>query len=436
MLKRLKLTNVGPAPEMEIAFGKRLTLITGDNGLGKSFLLDAAWWALTRQWPQDVNPKMTSGYMAQPYDRSKKAEIGFELTSKTKELAYTSRFSILDNAWVGKAGRPPNPGLVIYAHADGSFSVWDPARNYWKKKGNIDIQEKLPAYVFSPSEVWDGLKSKIDPRITVCNGLLSDWTGWIKEKGDLAKRMAVVLKNLSPSKKPQDWLTVEGYTRLSDDDSRDVPALKTLYAEKIPILQASSGVKKVVALAYILLWSWQEHRDAAIRRGEERVNQITILVDEIEAHLHPKWQRSILQAILSLTGKMYFQAEIQLIAATHSPLILASAEPLFDNKTDAWFDLDLKITGQDAVVQLQQRPFYRRGDVSKWLTSEAFDLKEARSKEAEIALIEARQLLLQESPSKEEILAVDKKLKGALSDTDAFWMRWANYRDRLIGEQA
>jgi hypothetical protein len=25
-------------------------VITGDNGLGKSFLLDVAWWALTRTW--------------------------------------------------------------------------------------------------------------------------------------------------------------------------------------------------------------------------------------------------------------------------------------------------------------------------------------------------------------------------------------------------
>lgn len=38
-----------------------MTLITGDNGLGKSFLLDVAWWALTRRWPQEVNRRMTSG---------------------------------------------------------------------------------------------------------------------------------------------------------------------------------------------------------------------------------------------------------------------------------------------------------------------------------------------------------------------------------------
>ncbi len=55
MLERLELENVGPAPEMLLDLQPRLNLITGDNGLGKSFLLDAAWWALTRRWPRDLN---------------------------------------------------------------------------------------------------------------------------------------------------------------------------------------------------------------------------------------------------------------------------------------------------------------------------------------------------------------------------------------------
>ena len=52
MLERLELENVGPAPEMMLNLAPRMNLITGDNGLGKSFLLDVAWWALTRKWPE------------------------------------------------------------------------------------------------------------------------------------------------------------------------------------------------------------------------------------------------------------------------------------------------------------------------------------------------------------------------------------------------
>ncbi len=53
MLHSLHLTNVGPAPSMELDLAPRLNLLTGDNGLGKSFLLDVAWWAMTRRWPRD-----------------------------------------------------------------------------------------------------------------------------------------------------------------------------------------------------------------------------------------------------------------------------------------------------------------------------------------------------------------------------------------------
>ena len=56
MILRLIMSNVGPASSMELNFGSRLNLLTGDNGLGKSFLLDIIWWSMTRKWPAEVNP--------------------------------------------------------------------------------------------------------------------------------------------------------------------------------------------------------------------------------------------------------------------------------------------------------------------------------------------------------------------------------------------
>ena len=51
MLKNIELCNVGPAERMAFKpVAHRFNLITGDNGLGKSFLLEASWWALTGTW--------------------------------------------------------------------------------------------------------------------------------------------------------------------------------------------------------------------------------------------------------------------------------------------------------------------------------------------------------------------------------------------------
>ncbi|MCL2823508.1 MAG: AAA family ATPase, partial [Polyangiaceae bacterium] len=48
MLQWLKTQGIGPCSDPEpIEFGDRLNLLTGDNGIGKTFLLDVAWFALT-----------------------------------------------------------------------------------------------------------------------------------------------------------------------------------------------------------------------------------------------------------------------------------------------------------------------------------------------------------------------------------------------------
>src|SRR3954466_13562775 len=101
MLESLHLQNVGPAPEMKMELAPRLNLFTGDNGLGKSFLLDVAWWALTRKWPQDLNANLTSGYAARPTDITQRATIELEVGSKTGNVKYESPYAVDEQAWKG-----------------------------------------------------------------------------------------------------------------------------------------------------------------------------------------------------------------------------------------------------------------------------------------------------------------------------------------------
>lgn len=155
-----------------------------------------------------------------------------------------------------------------------------------------------------------------------------------------------------------------------------------------------------------------------------------MLFDEIESHLHPRWQRSILRSVLAVAQVLHEHAKVQLIAATHSPLVLASAEPIFDDDKDAWFDLDLD--RKSGLVELRRRPFVRHGDVSNWLTSEAFDLKSARSIPAEEAIEEARAFLRQSRHPVDRAKAIDAKLrKAGMPDIDPFWVRWGAFLERL-----
>ena len=272
--------------------------------------------------------------------------------------------------------------------------------------------------------MWDGLATEVDGRtVPLCNGLLQDWSSWIKAKEAMSKAMALALRALSPEGVGGDRLEPGPPMRLSIDDARDIPSIRTGYAGAVPILHASSGIRRVVALAYMLTWAWSEHRIAAELTGEQAARQVTMLFDEVESHLHPRWQRSILKALRDVGNVLLDGAELQLIASTHSPLVLASAEPWFDPKLDAWLDLDLD--GDPLQANLRRRSYTPRGSPGAWLTSEAFGLATERgSIEAERAVLRARRLLRQTNVPLDQVMEVHKELRGVLPDVDQFWVRW------------
>jgi recombinational DNA repair ATPase RecF len=75
MLKRLELRNVGPASHLALnPVAPRFNFLTGDNGLGKSFLLEASWWALTRTWHESPavpnSPEASVSYSFDGLERS------------------------------------------------------------------------------------------------------------------------------------------------------------------------------------------------------------------------------------------------------------------------------------------------------------------------------------------------------------------------------
>lgn len=413
--------NVGPAPEMEVELAPRLNLITGDNGLGKSFLLDVAFWALTRRWPAEVNPHLTSGLMARPTN-SGPASIAFCFSGKAKEENYQSEFNRRDQAWTGRPGRPSNPGLVIYAQVDGSFAIWDPHRDYRKTRGGTDVQDRIPAYVFTPQDVWNGLRYG---ETEVCSGLLADLVLWQKGDDDSYKRLKRVLKRLSPDGHP---IKLGEPTRISLDDARWIPTILMPDGARVPVLMASAGLKRILSLAYLLTWSWTEHREAGRLLGEGPSKQITFLIDEIECHLHPRWQRTVIRSLLEVWKSFGRGEYVQLLVATHAPLVLASVETLFDHEQDAWFDLDL----EDKAIHLRKRNYVPRGEVSNWLTSQAFDLQQPRSLESEAAIENARSLLRGSAPTPEQLESAHRQLlEAAVPATDPFWVRWQAFYESL-----
>lgn len=399
----LRLQNAGPAPEMKLDFGPRLTMVTGDNGLGKSFLLDFAWWAATGFWadkealPQNSDPNLV-------------ANVEYSLTGTSGRLStYTARYDYKNLAWARQRNAMTVEALAVFSRADGSFAVADPIRSKFNR--SVSLAGSLTAY-----EVWNGRPGFIE-------GLIRDWIRWQNTSDQKTfDQFAQVLRRLSPE--DLGILTPGKPVRLPGDP-REIPTIDHRYGN-VPVTHASSGVQRVLLLAYLIIWSWQEHELAAESLGRSPLHRMMVIVDELEAHLHPKWQRIVLPALMSVGDLLSSELAIQTIAATHSPMILASMETTFDAGIDVLYHL----YGAGPSVRLEETPFVKYGDASAWLTSPLFGLQHARSRGAELVIEEAKQLQLSEDPSAERVAEVSERLKQQLAGDDKFWPRWLFFAEQ------
>lgn len=423
MLEYLKIVGAGPKTEnrvIELDFAEGRNVITGDNGLGKTFLLDVAWWAMTRTWVS--RDRMTLPQRDRP--KSDKATISYKFsTTKGKTAEFPSQFDWPNQQWPQPKGRPGNPGMVLYAQVDGGFSVWDPARNYKLQSNILPDAAKLPAsYILDASEVWNGYPREKPEKL--CQGLLVDWASWKRENGRAWELMQEVIHVLSPS--GEEPITAGELTRIRLDDVRDMPTLRMPYGQDVPLIHASAGMRRIISLAYLLVWTWEEHRRASALLNQAPVNQVTFLIDEIESHLHPKWQRQIVTAlskVMEILTKSH-EAKVQIIMTTHAPLVLASLEGNFNDQRDRLFHLDFN--GQFATVEQMQ--WARHGDASNWLTSPVFALAEARSLDAQLAIQAAQAWMAGRNDDLKVPLntqeAIDAALRASVPATDDVMFQW------------
>ncbi len=112
MLKNLYLRDVGPSREMALELAPRLNVLTGDNGLGKSFILDIAWWALTFNWGPDSSgkawPRRGKG--------SAPAMAVQRIGRNGQPGSLDAKYDFEEQDWITDyASRRSDPGLIIYA---------------------------------------------------------------------------------------------------------------------------------------------------------------------------------------------------------------------------------------------------------------------------------------------------------------------------------
>ena len=151
--------------------------------------------------------------------------------------------------------------------------------------------------------------------------------------------------------------------------------ITTKHGRRIPFKDFSLGYKTV--MSWVVDFSWRLFNAYPESKHPLKESAI-IIVDEIDLHLHPVWQREIINHLSQHFPK------VQFIATAHSPLMVQAA--LKENYAVLKF-----VDGGVAVVN---EPTAIDGwRIDQILTSEFFGLKTARGIDYETMLDERQQLL-------------------------------------------
>jgi hypothetical protein len=428
-LELLEMKFVGPTDVFRYEPALRLNIITGDNSLGKTFLLDTIWWGLTGDWLEPERPLLPQEIDQTPKSR-RKAQISIvSVGNKGSRDSFTSNFDWKSLSWEIPPQKITLSGLVVYARYDGSFAVWDPTYVLARSVPSYNLQtfSLKPTTLLNSREVWYGQQSE-ERKGWNSNGLIRDWLMWQIGESRYTEQWEALrhsLKHLSPA---SDNLLIPANPVRMPFDSQEVPTLKMPYGI-VPITNASAGIRRIVSLAYMLVWSWYRHLDNSRSTHREPQRRLVLLVDEIEAHLHPRWQRTVVPALMNVVSFLMPSVKPQIHIATHSPLVLASLEPFFNEQMDDLHNLKLNL--ETGVVNLEELNFVKQGRVDMWLMSEIFGLDEARSLPAEQAIEAARQLQKSNiSVTTEQVMQVHEWLKQVLPAHDTFWSRWTFFAEK------
>ncbi len=140
--------------------------------------------------------------------------------------------------------------------------------------------------------------------------------------------------------------------------------VKTPYGQ-VPLNQMSLGERTVLAWTVDIAWRLLDRYPDSENPFREPA---IVIVDEIDLHLHPRWQREIRAHLTSHFPR------IQFIATAHSPLMAQSS-----------LDANLAVlqrSGDHAVI-LNDPSVIKSWRLDQLVTSELFDLESARSPEME-----------------------------------------------------
>ena len=160
---------------------------------------------------------------------------------------------------------------------------------------------------------------------------------------------------------------------------------------------------------------WQEQRDVFSQ-------PIILLLDEVDIHLHPKWQRRILPAIQTLLPNA------QIFVSTHSPFVVGSVE-------DAWV---YRLPEPGSGVKIIEGVQSGAGKSYRLILNEIFGIDEEFDVETEELFDEfyrLRELFLKDQQAPQALLETAEKLAARSEETALIVARELRQIARVTGQE-
>lgn len=409
-LKSLELQDMRCFKEMKIMFDpeKNVTILLADNGCGKTTVLDAIAYAISPfiSYFPNVSGETLSDKDIRIDDKKRKVEYvkittNFDFNGEEVIVDRTRRRDAnvkVDSSGVKALQNKASELLDILTHdqhADLPFIAY-----YGTKRGVISLPERKRNFqrLFNP---WDCYRSSINSDTD-----FKRFFEWFDTKEDEERRLQSEKRKFDITIPELDAVR-HAIARMLEGFSSpriDIKPLRFLIDKKegnktitLRIEQLSDGYRMVLTMI----------ADIASRMAEGNPHLKNpllasgiVLIDEMDQHLHPCWQRTILKNLTEVFPNLQF------IVTTHSPLI-----PLGAADFAQIIVLDAKGGAEDLTRHIPLATY----NVGQVLVSSLFGLPTDRAPKWDILLQERDDLLEKAHLSKEEqarLYELDRTLAG------------------------
>lgn len=403
-------------PEGDIS---QWTLLLGDNGVGKSTLLQLIAW-MKPVLPYDIKD-VPEDFIPAPLLNDEENEVLERLVHKAINRQQESkiRAKFIANQRLGQPLQEPlstcETTMSIALNSAGKLD--DVSSGFDTEKESVFYRDEVAVFAYSASRQLGRLNLN-NPK------LLDTIPGFIQEKTELydaeeilhalnyaklgatsanekkkynnfIEDVKVMLTSLLPDCERVEDIDITPPNPLGGTAEGGI-SITTRHGEKIPFGDFSLGYKTVTSWTIDLAWRlFSKHHNNSDKPLHEPA---IVLIDELDLHLHPLWQREILESL-----SLHFP-NVQFIASAHSPLMVQAA--VKSNYA--------VLKHSDTGVEIENEPAGIEGwRVDQILTSELFGLKSARGVDYDNLLARREELLRLEKPTrkeKAELATVTKEL--------------------------